>query len=133
MVPTYTRRDKSGVNGYGRAQQFGQNVGQHGVEGQRMAMGMPRGDSKGHASAENEIATGPALAPNGNGPAKAYRHKGEKRRNIPPAAIAAEGRVPAAPKLPYSYSPRLDPVLRFDSTGAPDKLRTSSIRQSASL
>jgi adenine-specific DNA-methyltransferase len=63
-----------------------------------------------------------ALAPNGNGPAKAYRHKGEKRRNIPPAAIAAEGRVPAAPKLHYSYSPRLNPVLRFDSTGAPDKL-----------
>jgi adenine-specific DNA-methyltransferase len=61
-------------------------------------------------------------APHGNGLAKAYRHKGEKRRNIPPAAIAAEGRVPAAPKLQYSYSPRLDPVLRFDSTGAPDKL-----------
>jgi len=57
-----------------------------------------------------------------NGPATAYRHKGEKRRNIPPAAIAAEGRVPAAPKLQYSYSPRLDPVLRFDSTAASDKL-----------
>jgi adenine-specific DNA-methyltransferase len=63
-----------------------------------------------------------AAAPSGNGPAKAYRHKGEKRTNIPPAAIAAEGRVPAAPKLQYSYSPRLDPVLRFDASGAPDKL-----------
>jgi adenine-specific DNA-methyltransferase len=30
--------------------------------------------------------------------------------------------VPAAPKLNYSYSPRLDPILRFDPTGAPDKL-----------
>jgi len=30
--------------------------------------------------------------------------------------------VPAAPKLNYSYSPRLDPNLRFDATGAPDKL-----------
>jgi adenine-specific DNA-methyltransferase len=59
---------------------------------------------------------------NGNGPARAYRHKGEKRTNIPPAAIAAEGRVPAAPSLQYSYSPRLDPVLRFDASGAPDKL-----------
>jgi adenine-specific DNA-methyltransferase len=59
---------------------------------------------------------------NGNGPAKAYRHKGEKRRNIPPAAIAAEGRVPQAHRLQYSYSPRLDPVLRFDASGAPDKL-----------
>jgi adenine-specific DNA-methyltransferase len=87
-----------------------------------MATGRPRGGSKGPAPAENEIATATALAPNGNGPAKAYRHKGEKRRNIPPAAIAAEGKVPAAPKLNYSYSPRLDSILRFDSTGAPDKL-----------
>jgi hypothetical protein len=87
-----------------------------------MARERPRGGGKARAPAENEIATGPALAPNGNGPAKAYRHKGEKRRNIPPAAIAAEGRVPAVPKLHYSYSLRLDPVLRFDSTGAPDKL-----------
>jgi adenine-specific DNA-methyltransferase len=30
--------------------------------------------------------------------------------------------VPAAPKLQYSYSPRLDPRLRFDPTAAPDKL-----------
>jgi hypothetical protein len=87
-----------------------------------MARGRPRGGGKGHAPAENEIATATALALNGNGPAKAYRHKGEKRRNIPPAAIAAEGKVLAAPKLNYSYSPRLDPILRFDATGAPDKL-----------
>jgi hypothetical protein len=87
-----------------------------------MARGRPDGDSKARAPAENEIATATALAPNGNGPAKAYRHKGEKRRNIPPAAIAAEGKVPAAPKLNYSYSPRLDPILRLDPTGAPDKL-----------
>lgn len=87
-----------------------------------MARGRPGGGSKARAPAENEIATAKALAPNGNGPAKAYRHKGEKRRNIPPAAIAAEGKVPAAPKLNYSYSPRLDPNLRFDPTGAPDKL-----------
>ena len=59
---------------------------------------------------------------NGNGPAKTYRHKGKTRPNIPPAAIAAEGRVPAVPKLHYTYSPRLDPVLRFDTTGASDKL-----------
>ena len=87
-----------------------------------MARGRPGGGSKEHAPAENEIATGSALAPNGNGPAKAYRHKGEKRRNIPPAAIAGEGKMPTAPKLNYSYSPRLDPILRFDPMGAPDKL-----------
>src|ERR1700674_1755909 len=87
-----------------------------------MARGRSGGGSKARAPADNEIATGAALAQTGNGQAKAYRHKGEKRRNIPPAAIAAEGRVPAAPKLHYSYSPRLNPVLRFDATGAPDKL-----------
>ena len=87
-----------------------------------MARGRPGGGGKARAPAENEITTATALAPNGNGPAKAYRHKDEKRRNIPPAAIAAEGKVPAAPKLNYSYSPRLDPILRFDPTGAPDNL-----------
>jgi adenine-specific DNA-methyltransferase len=76
--------------------------------------------SNARVSANSELKT--PTVPNGNGPAKTYRHKGEKRRNIPPAAIAAEGRVPAAPKLHYSYSPRLNPVLRFDATGAPDKL-----------
>jgi adenine-specific DNA-methyltransferase len=85
-----------------------------------MTRGSRGRDSNARVSANSELKT--PTVPNGNGPAKAYRHKGEKRRNIPPAAIAAEGRVPPAPKLHYSYSPRLDPVLRFDATGAPDKL-----------
>jgi adenine-specific DNA-methyltransferase len=88
--------------------------------GMRMTRGSRGRDSNARVSANSELKT--STVPNGNGPAKTYRHKGEKRRNIPPAAIAAEGRVPTAPKLHYSYSPRLDPVLRFDSTGAPDKL-----------
>src|SRR4051794_6377610 len=50
-----------------------------------------------------------------------YRHD-TKRRNNPPASIAAEGKIPAAPKLTYSYSPRLDPKLRFDDTGRADRL-----------
>jgi adenine-specific DNA-methyltransferase len=50
-----------------------------------------------------------------------YRHD-EKRKNIPPAKIAAEGRVPAVPKINYSYSPRPDPVLRFDPTAKADRL-----------
>lgn len=86
-----------------------------------MARGRPKG-GKARAPAENGDTTKRASAGNGNGPAKAYRHKGQKRRNIPPAAIAAEGRVPPAPKITYSYSPRLDPVLRFDPTGAPDRI-----------
>ena len=30
-----------------------------------------------------------------------YRHTGEKRTNNPPARIAAEGKVPAVPKVRY--------------------------------
>lgn len=51
-----------------------------------------------------------------------YRHKGAKRKNNPPAKIAAEGIVPEMPKIQYSYSPRRPPCLRFDSSGKADKL-----------
>jgi adenine-specific DNA-methyltransferase len=53
---------------------------------------------------------------------KDYRFEKSKRKNNPPAKIAAEGTVPLLPKIPYLYSPRLAPSLRFDPTGAPDKL-----------
>jgi adenine-specific DNA-methyltransferase len=52
----------------------------------------------------------------------AYRHGSEKRTNIPPARIAAEGRVPKVPKVRYYYSPHLPPELRFDPSGKADKL-----------
>jgi adenine-specific DNA-methyltransferase len=51
-----------------------------------------------------------------------YRHDEAKRTNNPPAKIAAEGTVPLMPKIRYEYSPRLGPVLRFDSTGQSDRL-----------
>jgi len=51
-----------------------------------------------------------------------YRHEAEKRKNIPPAKIAAEGTVPAVPKARYEYNPHLPPVLRFDQHGEADKL-----------
>src|SRR5690348_3470513 len=51
-----------------------------------------------------------------------YRHNEAKRKNNPPAKIAAEGVVPILPRIKYDYSPRLDPVLRFDPIGAPDRL-----------
>jgi adenine-specific DNA-methyltransferase len=51
-----------------------------------------------------------------------YRHDEATRKNNPPAKIAAEGTVPVMGKIHYEYSPRLAPVLRFDSTGAPDAL-----------
>lgn len=55
-------------------------------------------------------------------PVKEYRHAGATRPNNPPAAIAAEGRTPPAPRTSYAYSPRLDPVLRADPAGRADAL-----------
>jgi adenine-specific DNA-methyltransferase len=51
-----------------------------------------------------------------------YRHSGAKRKNNPPAKIAAEGVVPPVPPIQYAYSPRRPPTLRFDPNGGPDKL-----------
>jgi len=51
-----------------------------------------------------------------------YRHDEAKRKNNPPAKIAAEGQVPLMPKIEFAYSPRLPPVLRFDPTGGSDDL-----------
>ena len=51
-----------------------------------------------------------------------YRHLAAKRKNNPPAKIAAEGVVPLLPRAKYVYSPRLSPILRFDPTGLPDKI-----------
>ena len=51
-----------------------------------------------------------------------YRHDA-KRKNNPPAAIASEGKLPAARPTRYSYDPHLPPVLRFDDTGTADRLQ----------
>ncbi|MFC1671058.1 DNA methyltransferase, partial [Spirochaetota bacterium] len=51
-----------------------------------------------------------------------YRHDDEKRKNIPPAKIVAEGEVPKVKKAKYYYSPHLSPEIRLDSTGKTDKL-----------
>ncbi|MDX9735614.1 MAG: hypothetical protein RBU36_15890 [Thermoanaerobaculia bacterium] len=51
-----------------------------------------------------------------------YRHAGVKRKNVPPATMAAEGTVPKVAKARYAYSPHLPPVLRFDGTGKADAL-----------
>jgi adenine-specific DNA-methyltransferase len=51
-----------------------------------------------------------------------YRHAEAKRKNLPPAKIAAEGKVPKVEKARYSYSPHLPPVLRFDPDGKADRL-----------
>ncbi|MYB63149.1 site-specific DNA-methyltransferase [Candidatus Poribacteria bacterium] len=50
-----------------------------------------------------------------------YRHDA-KRKNNPPAGIAAQGKIQEKPKQEYSYNPHLPPNLRFDPNGDADKL-----------
>jgi adenine-specific DNA-methyltransferase len=50
-----------------------------------------------------------------------YRYDA-KRKNIPPAGLAAQGRVREAPRMSFAYEPHLPLVLRFDATGTPDAL-----------
>src|SRR5437879_3498118 len=61
-------------------------------------------------------------APGGDANIRDIRHESVKRKNIPPAQIAAEGTVPLLGKVEYDYSPRRPPVLRFDADGGADKL-----------
>ena len=53
-----------------------------------------------------------------------YQHDDAKRKNIPSAAMEAEGKVPMAKRVKYAYSPHLDPILRFDPTGRADKVQS---------
>lgn len=55
-------------------------------------------------------------------PMQDYRHAEAKRKNNPPARIAAEGHMPVLPKSEYAYNPHLPPVLRFDGSGEADRL-----------
>ncbi|XVJ59535.1 MAG: site-specific DNA-methyltransferase [Tepidisphaera sp.] len=55
-------------------------------------------------------------------PLGVYRHggpppHGSKRKNNPPAKLAAEGEVKVLPRTEYAYNPHLPPVLRFDAKG----------------
>jgi adenine-specific DNA-methyltransferase len=51
-----------------------------------------------------------------------YRHEDAKRKNIPPAGLAAQGKIKEKPKIQYAYNPHLPPILRFDKTGKTDDL-----------
>ena len=51
-----------------------------------------------------------------------YRHKGSKRKNNPPAKIAAEGQIPSCRRSSIRTALARPPVLRFDSTGKADHL-----------
>jgi adenine-specific DNA-methyltransferase len=51
-----------------------------------------------------------------------YRFKESKRKNIPPAGLAAHGVTEDVPKQRFYYDPHLPPVLQFDGIGTADKL-----------
>ena len=51
-----------------------------------------------------------------------YRHDNAKRKNNPPAGIAAQGKIHEKPKQEYAYNPHLPPNLRFDPNGDADKI-----------
>jgi adenine-specific DNA-methyltransferase len=51
-----------------------------------------------------------------------YRHEA-KRKNNPPAGIAAQGSLREVAKVRYSYNPHRPPVLRYDSKGLTDGLK----------
>lgn len=51
-----------------------------------------------------------------------YRHKGVTRLNIPPAGLAARGKIVREPKLRWAYNPHLAPALRFDAAGKADSI-----------
>ena len=53
---------------------------------------------------------------------KDYRHSGEQRKNVPPAKLADEGKIPKVKKARYYYSPHLSPELRFDPVGKADRV-----------
>ena len=45
-----------------------------------------------------------------------------KRKNLPPAGLAASGEIKETPKLQFAYNPHLPPRLRADPTGKADAL-----------
>ena len=44
------------------------------------------------------------------------------RKNIPPAGLAAQGRLAEAKRIRYDYDPHWPPLLRFDGSGIVDRL-----------
>lgn len=44
------------------------------------------------------------------------------RKNIPPAGLAAQGKIAKERKQKWEYNPHLPPVLRFDQNGEADEL-----------
>ena len=66
-------------------------------------------------------------------PASVYKYP-SKRKNIPPAGLAAQGALQEAPKLRYEYNPHLPPVLRsagVSVTSAEERQRTAAVQDAS--
>ncbi|HXA17452.1 MAG TPA: site-specific DNA-methyltransferase [Thermoanaerobaculia bacterium] len=64
---------------------------------------------------------------------EAIKHESARRKNIPPAGLEAQGRIPKASSIRYEYNPHLPPVLRWSSDPAaadrlPELLQTARER-----
>ena len=51
-----------------------------------------------------------------------FKHDSAKRKNIPTAKMAGEGKIPHMEKVNYGYSAHLSPELRFDTSGQSDRV-----------
>src|ERR1051325_5966022 len=63
----------------------------------------------------------------------AITHDSATRKNIPPAGLEAQGKIPSAKRIRYEYNPHLPPVLRWSSDPAgtdrlPELLQTARER-----
>jgi len=66
-------------------------------------------------------------------PVGAIKHDRATRKNIPPAGLEGQGRMPRVPPIRYEYNPHLPPVLRWSSEPAatdrlPELLQTTRER-----
>ena len=52
-----------------------------------------------------------------------YRYDDERRKNIPPAGLAAQGKIRKKPKIRYAYNPHIPPILRFHPHNSERSLR----------
>jgi adenine-specific DNA-methyltransferase len=75
------------------------------------------------ASGSKSVAPRLAIRPRAKNelPTADYRHAA-KTKNLPPAGLAAEGKIEQTRKVQYAYNPHLPPVLRFDASGKSDRL-----------
>ena len=58
---------------------------------------------------------------NGKENVQAFTYPTARRKNIPPAGLAAHGRIAERAPERYAYNPHLPSVLRFDADGKVDR------------